>query len=422
MRINMTMSENVDLARPTARGVAAAVGFFFSFRVMIMLLSVRLLGVEPATGSALSVAINLALFAVVFFYSVGNRNHSIGDMLKLPSLRWVMAFVVFSGCSLAWSSTASMAAAVAFWCGMVADVGIVLLLLRADPAEEVAISLMKGFVYGACVVALVAWVLPAQTDMRLGDEELLGPNQIGFPCAFAIFLAQYLMSRKQGKWAPAVGLLSVTLLRSLSKTTIVAFLVGEAFILLKDNSIRRKTKVLLALQAAIVVVIFSSLLTSYFGVYASGSDPESLTGRIGIWAVIVEAALEHPWIGHGFHSVWKVIPPFGVFEARHAHNELLQQFYAYGVAGIGLIVGLYGSFYKQVRRLAPSSFRTIFLGFLLFILVRGLADTEPFDLSFPLWMIGLLSVLVNEFRAKSDAVMPLMPDESNAAWPKPLPI
>ena len=81
-------------------------------------------------------------------------------------------------------------------------------------------------------------------------------------------------------------------------------------------------------------------MASYYEVYINaGNQSETLTGRIGIWALILEKALEQPWIGHGFHSVWKVIPPFGPdqFEPRHAHNELLQQFYAYGVAGIPLV-------------------------------------------------------------------------------------
>ncbi len=104
---------------------------------------------------------------------------------------------------------------------------------------------------------------------------------------------------------------------------------------MKDASIRRRTKVLLVLAGLATMLAFSSLLTSYFDIYTnSGSSPETLTGRIGIWTVILGEAIQQPWIGHGFHSVWHVIPPFGDFEARHAHNELIQQFYAYGAIGV----------------------------------------------------------------------------------------
>jgi hypothetical protein len=39
--------------------------------------------------------------------------------------------------------------------------------------------------------------------------------------------------------------------------------------------------------------------------------------------------------------------------------------------------------------------RTFFFAFLLFVLVRGLADTDAFDLSLPLWSIVLISMLAS---------------------------
>jgi hypothetical protein len=56
------------------------------------------------------------------------------------------------------------------------------------------------------------------------------------------------------------------------------------------------------------------------------------------------------------------------------------------------LIGVYGSFYRQARRLSSPSARAVFLGLLLFIIVRGFADTENFDLSFPLWAIALMSI------------------------------
>jgi O-antigen ligase len=291
---------------------------------------------------------------------------------------------------------------------MAADFTMVIVMLRDGRLTVVANSLMKGYVWGACAVAVIAWLLPAQSDLRLGDEELLGPNAIGYLCAFAFFFAQYLMREKDGKWGPAALLLSVTMLRSLSKTTIIAFLVGEVFLLLKDKSIRRRTKGLLALGATVIIAAFSSLLASYFDSYVStGNQAETLTGRLGIWTYFLVEAIQQPWIGHGFHSVWQVVPPFGgdQFEARHAHNELIQQFYAYGMVGVSMFLGIYGSLWLQVRRLVAGPRKTFFFAFLLFILVRGLADTEAFDLSLPLWSIVLISVLENHEFANSQRVV-----------------
>ena len=324
-------------------------------------------------------------------------------MLRLPSVRWVAIFLTFTACSLVWTAAASLPAAIVFWSAMAADAGMVALLLRVGPAKEVAISLIKGYVWGACAVAVIAWLLPAQSDLRLGDEELLGANQIGYLCAFAAFFAQYLMREKQGKWGAAAVLLAVTLLRSLSKTSIVAFLVAESFLLARDSSMTRKTKVMLVLGSIATGIAFSSLLTSYFDIYTTGTSPETLTGRLGIWAVFFEEAIQQPWIGHGFHSAWNVIPPFGDFEARHAHNELLQQFYAYGAAGICMLAGLYGSFYRLIRTLPVGAFRAFLSAFLIFILVRGLTDTEPCDLSLPKWAIVMFSLLIANAPATNNA-------------------
>ena len=395
MRMDPRLSELREPAMPAETGLPFVVGFFFSFRLFIMLLFVRLLGADNETGVEISLVLNFVLLVFAAFQTIGAGGRENARMLHLGSVRWVALFLGFSGCSLLWSVAASLPAAVVFWCAMAADVGIVVLLLRVGPVKEVAISLIKGYIWGACAVAIIAWLLPAQSDLRLGDEELLGPNEIGYLCAFALFFVQYLMREKAGKWGLAAFILAVTLLRSLSKTSIIAFLVAESFLLLRDKSISRRTKVMLVLASIAVGLAFSSLLTSYFDIYTStGNGPETLTGRLTIWAVILAEAVKQPWIGHGFHSVWMVIPPFGEFEARHAHNELIQQFYAYGVVGIGMMVGLYVSFYRQIRRLARGPLRTLLCAFLIFVLVRGLTDTEAFDLSLPLWAIVMLSLLI----------------------------
>jgi O-antigen ligase len=126
---------------------------------------------------------------------------------------------------------------------------------------------------------------------------------------------------------------------------------------------------------------------------------------LGIWLYFLNEAIQQPFIGHGFHSVWKVIPPFGIdqFEARHAHNELLQQFYAYGAIGVLMLIAIYGSLFRNLRRLADSSLRTLFLGMLLFVVVRGLADTEAFDLSLPMWTIVMIGSLIEKERGSREA-------------------
>jgi exopolysaccharide production protein ExoQ len=396
-------------------GLPFIVGLFFSFRLFIMLLSVRIFGTEPQTGTGISLALNFLLLVVVAFQSFGAADYAFRSMLKLSSVRWVLLFLIFSCLSLFWSVAASLSAAIAYWCAMAADVATVILLLRTGSTTDSVHSLMKGYVWGACALAIVAWLLPAQSDLRLGDEELLGANNIGYLCALAFFFAQYLLHQKVGRYGIAAIVLGVTLLRSLSKTTIVAFVLAEGFLLLRDKSMSGKTKLLLLSSAALVGIAFSSLLVSYFDIYSNtGNSPETLTGRLGIWAFILDEAIKEPWLGHGFYSVWKVIPPFGEFEARHAHNELIQQFYLYGVAGIFLMAGLYGSFYRQARRFATGSLKIFFYSLLLFILIRGLAESEPYDFSLPLWAIIMFTLLLERTDATVRETIEISPREQLA--------
>jgi exopolysaccharide production protein ExoQ len=397
------ISRQQESERPVL-ALSFAVGFYFAFRLFIMLLSVRVFGAAPQTGVEISLVLNIVFLMAVAFCSPNFARRPLWLILQPASVRWAMLFLMFSGCSLLWSVTVSVPAAVAYWCAMAADSFIVILMLRTGEAATTVSSLMKGYIWGACAIAIIAWIMPAQSDLRLGDEELLGPNQIGYLCAFSIYFAQYLSRLGGRRMVGPVLLLALTLLRSLSKTTIIAFLISQAFLLLRDSSMSRRQKILLVLASIAIIGMFAGLLSSYLDVYAdAGNQSETLTGRLGIWSYLLAETADNPWFGHGFHSVWKVVPPFGPdqFEARHAHNELLQQLYAYGIAGVVLLVGIYGSIFLQVRRLTPGALKTFFYAFLIFIWIRGLADTEPFDLSLPLWTIILISAqMVSLPRAK----------------------
>ncbi len=158
MSMDTAMPEDLKSIVPAATGLPFLVGFFFSFRLFIMLLAVRLLGTDDQTGVELSLVLNFLLLLVVFFQSLGGTGGDSPSMLRLPSVRWVVVFLLFSGCSLLWSATASLPAAIVYWCAMAADVCIVVLLLRTGHVRKVTTSLMKGFVWGACAIAIIAWL------------------------------------------------------------------------------------------------------------------------------------------------------------------------------------------------------------------------------------------------------------------------
>ena len=62
--------------------------------------------------------------------------------------------------------------------------------------------------------------------------------------------------------------------------------------------------------------------------------------------------------------------------------------------GIILLAGIYGSFYRQIRLLRNESQSSLMIGLLVYVVVRGLAEAEPFDLLLPLWLITALAFLI----------------------------
>ena len=267
---------SIGLKPTEVRGLAFTVGFFFSFRLCIVLLSARLFGLEPSTGTAISLGINLILFCVICF-SAGAFPRSVWDVVQPKPVRWALAFLAFSGVSLLWSETASVTNSLGYWAGLVIDCTNVILLLRCGNGMEEAHSLLKGFIWSACCLAAIAWAMPVAADLRLGDEEFFNPNQIGNICAIAILFAQYLTRATRSRWLFVQSFLVITLIRSLSKTTLAAFLVSEGLLLLLDGSMSRKAKAVAVAFALLLVIGFWGLFAAYLDYYMNnGTRPRPL--------------------------------------------------------------------------------------------------------------------------------------------------
>src|ERR1700722_17791986 len=159
----------------------ATVGAYFAARLCVTYLFFQS---DPQLGAMVSFGLNMLLLVAVGFYSFGPARNTLSSMLREPCIRWVLAFLAFSLCSLIWSETVSVAIAFAYWCGMAADVAMVLLLLRAAQFEDTAAYLLKGYVAGACIIACVMWLSPTMEDLRPGNDDFFSPNAIGFTCAF----------------------------------------------------------------------------------------------------------------------------------------------------------------------------------------------------------------------------------------------
>jgi len=306
---------------------------------------------------------------------------------------WIAIYLALALVSLSWSLTPSTAIAAAYWLGMAADVLIVVFLLSASDSAGTLHGLCAGFISGAILVAVVAWCLPTMQDLRLGEPDLLHPNAIGFEFAIAVLCSIYLAS--QAAWAKwAAVFLAITLLRTLSKASIVAFLAAAGYWFIKDTELSSRAKAKIGLAFGTVLLCSWGLLEAYAEIYSQGSQSETLTGRTFIWATSFDIAIERPWLGHGFYSFRWLVPPLHDFQPWQAHNELLQQFFSYGVLGVIVTLALYWALVRQIRRCSPSRLTRLAAALLIFALIRGLVDTERFDLSFPLWLMTAVSISI----------------------------
>jgi exopolysaccharide production protein ExoQ len=389
---------NQRLRTTSAISMAGLIGCYFGVRFCLTFLFFQW---DPKLGATVGVAINLLLIIPVAIYAFGPADVTFRTALRNPVVRLAFSYLLLALVSLLWSETSSKAIALIYWTALMADVLLVLLLIRSDGIELTAESLLKGYICGVALLCIVAWCAPTMQDLRLGDDEFLTPNGIGFECAVAVLLCQY-FSPQGARWKWLGAAFALTLLRSLSKTTIAAFVIAEAFYLFRTSEFSRATKVKVVSLAVLVTLAFSGLLADYYTVYINaGNQAQTLTGRTSIWIVALGYALEAPWLGHGFHSFRNIMPAFGGFEPWHAHNELLQQFFTFGGVGVALVASLYIAFYRTCKRYRSHPFALTGVAILVLVVIRGLADTERFDISFPLWAIVSASLLLTTGAAYS---------------------
>jgi O-antigen ligase len=389
---NSHAGDAVAEVRLATRPLHLFVGFFIAFRLCITYLGFQS---DPRTGTIANLVCGGLLLSAALFSTLGDEDFSLRPIFASRTLRWLFAYLAVSGISLCWTAASSAVDAAGQWTGMAMQVATVLLLVHKPHLPEKVDALLKGFVIGMLLVALVAWLSPQTEDLRLGDTDFLHPNILGMNCAIAFFFAQYLSLRKPG-WKWCCLALGITLLRTFSKTSIIAFLLAESFYLLREKNITRSMKIKIVAAAAIILAAFATLTQAYLAGYTNmegGNATETLTGRTFVWGFAYASGIEHPWIGHGFYSFRALAPLLGSFQPWAAHNEVLQQFFEYGLLGVLVAAGLYLSLFLAAKRSSAMHYRTLVFVLILFVLIHGLTESLNFDLTFPLWLAAALALV-----------------------------
>jgi exopolysaccharide production protein ExoQ len=386
MLMSSTVALNSQVAPVSMMGAPQCTGFFFASRICITLLAFQS---APVAGTATSIAGSFLLLFLACL--VGTKAQ---PRLQLDAtMKWLCAYLALVGLSLFWSVTGSSAIAIAYWSTLLADCLTVYWLTRGAD-QDVCNGIMRGFIAGAAVAGAIAWVLPTLPDLRIGNEDFLHPNALGYTLAIATLFGLY--QARNSRWvALLTAFCGATLLRTLSKASIAGFVAAAAFYLLRGSHLGRRAKVAIGILAAALIASSWGLLETYANTYDQSTNVETLTGRTYIWAVAWEEAWKTPILGHGFYSFRFVIPVLGTFEPWQAHNELLQQFFCYGAVGLTIFAGLYLMVIRTIRRTPNRELATLAAAIMLFALVRGLVDTERFDINFSLWLITLFAVALS---------------------------
>lgn len=372
----------------TARPLAYAAGLLFAARFALTYVFFQS---DPRMGTIANLSLGVALFLLTLL-SRANGGSKLGlRRLGWPVARAVAAYLLLCGASLAWTQAESVLVCAAYLAGMTVDCLTVLALVSGETARP-AHWIILGYVHGCLLVALLVWSIPVLPDGRIGHEEFLHPNGLGLNFALAALLTQNLPARTPFRGLMLAALVA-SLFRTLSKTSILAFVLTECLWLLASTRVSRAVRIRLAAGGLLLLAAFAGLFARYLDSYSSNiASAGTLTGRTTIWAVAAQMAMETPWLGRGLYSFRAQIPAFGSFEPWHAHNELLQQFFEFGIVGVAITLWIYSALGRAAWLRRRHAVGTCALMLVCFSAVHGLTDTVNFGLSLPLWLTVLLGL------------------------------
>jgi O-antigen ligase len=400
---------HLPVETPSLRVSPEIMGFLFWFVLNILPLSgLFVFKANPVLGTFVGGLI-VSLFAhsmatcILAAPRIGAR-----DRLGLsPAL--LVAFVIWAGSSILWTEASSRFIALSYYAVEIMGMISMFLLCLWGGGNRVVRASLQGFCVATAIVILTLVVFGIRSaEGRLGDEEFLHPNSIGRQSVLAAVSCFYLIgsldkSGKSGFGTYALMLiLSAGVFLSLSKTSILTFLIVLSVMQL-SMKISMQKKALIFISAVIIAAVSASSMIDYLNHYLDYSAGESLytlTGRTMIWHDTWAMIQQKLWIGYGLMSFRDIGPQIAAVRLVHAHNEWLQIWFSYGLIGLLLAVGFYLSFlYQAGRALTRTSTRSLgslALGIAICGLVFGVSEASITTLTIPIPLILLLSMALSD--------------------------
>ncbi len=176
-----------------------------------------------------------------------------------------------------------------------------------------------------------------------GEKNAMGGYMAVFMPAFTA--AAILHPKRRWLWI-GMGLLCLALvLLSTSKTSLVAIALGVAatmFVAL----VRRGPASAVAFSYLAVLAALAGVATYMLAagaIFDALGKDATLTGRTQIWAAVMTQVKHHPWLGHGYGTIWSDKLPWtplawiihdAGFRPYHSHSSWYEQLLWLGIVGL----------------------------------------------------------------------------------------
>jgi exopolysaccharide production protein ExoQ len=191
--------------------------------------------------------------------------------------------------------------------------------------------------------------------------------------------------------------------------------------------LNRRSAVLLGVAVLPVVVVATSFLAlNYVSILGSLGRNATFTGRVPLWAAVMDSIRIKPWLGYGYAAFWRGVGGDSQsvitkvrWLAPHAHNGYLDLWLDLGLIGLSVFAcGLVAAFRRAIYVFRTSSSRAERwpLAFLALFVLYNCAESHLLRLLSTLWIpyvatyVGLGAMLAQAHAEESETRSPEAPN------------
>jgi exopolysaccharide production protein ExoQ len=240
-------------------------------------------------------------------------------------------------------------------------------------------------------------------------------NSLGRMAALAALVFLFLARSGPRRWIPwsLIGL-SILLITVAGSATALVVVVTLVSLLPLFKTLKRDARpaVVLACIAVLVVgaglMLLAPTLDALAGVVGRNA---TLTGRVPLWAVLIQMISERPWLGYGYETFWLTGLPFRLvvdegagWTAPNAHNGFLEVALSLGLVGLFLYLLILGRGVKRAVRVLRvehgplALWPLVYVGFQILYNVTESTSLPRLSLCWVLFVTTLLEVSPREDR------------------------